>query len=179
MPMENFILEINCGICGTPVMTNTIDRDYYCLDGCPMEKIEEIQKEMEVHHRHLQWIKEHGNNTITNTKDNNNGNMELLHNNSITQDTPGGGQSESRKSRKSQLGIPQEVEPVFNSIGLELVNNGLRLASKVSLADNQNCCVSTDVSELELAVTVNNKSEIPTKVKVYTDSTGMIRKAVF
>ena len=82
--MGNYILEINCGICGTPVMTNTIDRDKYCLDGCPMEKIEELQKEQEVHHRHLQWIKEHGktvtkkhNNTITSTKDNNNGNMDL------------------------------------------------------------------------------------------------------
>ena len=96
--MGNYILEINCGICGTPVMTNTIDRDKYCLDGCPMEKIEELQKEQEVHHRHLQWIKEHGktvtkkhNNTITSTKDThetitkgktstkdtNNGNMDL------------------------------------------------------------------------------------------------------
>ena len=54
MPMENFILEINCGICGTPVMTNIMDRDKYCLDGCPMEKIEELQKEQEVHHRYLQ-----------------------------------------------------------------------------------------------------------------------------
>ena len=52
MPMENFILEINCGICGTPVMTNIMDRDKYCLDGCPMEKI--LQKEQEAHHRHLQ-----------------------------------------------------------------------------------------------------------------------------
>ena len=67
--MENFILKINCGICETPVITNTIDRNYYCLDGCPMEKIEEIQKQYD-----LKWIKEHGNNTITNTKDNNNGN---------------------------------------------------------------------------------------------------------
>ena len=96
--MENLILQINCGICKTPVMTYTIDRDKYCLDGCPMEKIEELQKEQEVHHRHLQWIKEHGkivtkkhNNTITSTKDThenitkgktstkdtNNGNMDL------------------------------------------------------------------------------------------------------
>ena len=64
--MENFILKINCGICETPVITNTIDRNYYCLDGCPMEKIEEIQKQYD-----LQWIKEHGNNTITKIKDNN------------------------------------------------------------------------------------------------------------
>ena len=33
--MENFILKINCGICETLVITNTIDRNYYCLDGCP------------------------------------------------------------------------------------------------------------------------------------------------
>ena len=55
-PIENFNIEINCGICGTPVTTNTIDRNYYCLEGCPMEKI--IQKEKEEHKRHVQWIKE-------------------------------------------------------------------------------------------------------------------------
>ena len=111
-----------------------------------------------------------------------------------------------------------QVDISLDCLGLELANNGLRLASKVSLADNavskyQSCSinqgrVSTDVSELdqsrldskfsladnavskskswsinhnlikvgpelELADTVNkiDKSAIPTKVKVYTDST--------
>ena len=119
-----------------------------------------------------------------------------------------------------------QVDISLDCLGLELANNGLRLASKVSLADNavskyQNCSinqgrVSTDVSELdqsrlaskfsladnavskskscsinhnlikvgpelELADTVNkiDKSEIPTKVKVYTDSTGLDSESSF